>query len=187
MNDEVAKKLNIYKRRLEEEKILISVYTIIFIFTVVIYGFFGIPSFFKAIKSKVESVDQLGALVNLLSQKKEKLIFLEGEIIKVNPHLEKMYSVITDSPKIEEYLLSSVEAASKSGFKQKKLDVESVADDSITILSAYEGNLNQLTELIKNIESINRLTKIEEFDFSYREGVTTVKMRMIIYFAKKDI
>ncbi len=185
MNDRLKKQLHTYKRSLENKKVYASLYTIVLLFTLVIYGFFGVYPLIRVTERKFNTLNELTDLNRRLLKKKANINDTKEALEKARFYTNELESAIPLRPEVEDFMVSLVGEAGSDGYRQRNFYIQDVLDGEVTLRAKLRGSAGQFTFLIADIETMDRLTKINSFRYSLREDTASVEVNLMIYFLER--
>ena len=182
MNEEVRKKISTYRRSLEDTKVSTAVYSFLFVVAFIIYGILGAYPLSKVLVRKYNTIKDLRELNGKLDEKNNYLLRMQTQLLSANPYLQGLEKIITPKPAIQNYMVQLVEAAAKSGFKQRSMIIQSMQNGQAALRVSFQGSPEQLGKLIDSIEKMERLSTVDALNYMVREDTANVEISVRIYY-----
>ncbi len=167
----------------------LKLFLIIFLFNIIVFGYFGVFRGVTSIVRKRELIEQYVEMNRNLEANFATVQLLEP-FVKGGKGAFFVHDAITDEPQTVEYLEELVKQTGRQGFILEKFSVkrELLSEGEIEIRVSFLGNENRSFDLLNAIESFDRLTKVETVSIDYghqrkdlSSGTVNVKMKLNIY------
>lgn len=182
MNEAIRNKISSYRREVEDQRVNSSIYSLILVVTVLVYGFFGIIPLYRVLVHKYSTYRELTALNKKLMDKKESIDAVKAKLAEAAFYIEELDKVVSPDTAIEDYMVALVNNAATTGFKQRSLVLQGEADSEINLRVNFQGSETQLTALIESLENMQRLTIIDSFNYSQREDTANVELALHVFY-----
>lgn len=182
MNQQLTKQLNTYKRTLEDRKLQSSIHTILIIITILFFDAFGIYSMVKITKRRHATVQDLQKLNESLVYKKDQTELLKKKLKDSQVYLDMLEAAVPTNPQIEDYMVKLVQIAAKYGYKQDELVRRKMEDSYVKVRASFEGQREQMPNFIEAVESLDRLSTIEDMHYVIIEDTVKLELVVNIYF-----
>ena len=182
MNEKVTKHLGAYKRSVENKKFQSSAYSILLVFTILVFDIFGLQSMVDITVRRFDALKNLNQLVEDLSYKKDSTDLLKQKLKDSQYYLNILEEVVPLEPKVENYMVSLVQVAAKHGYKQSKLVKRDSRDDYVELRASFQGSPNQMGPFIRSLEAQDRLSVIKSFYYSIVENTVNLEVTVRIFY-----
>ncbi len=182
MNENVRNKINRYRRELQDEKVNTTLYSFVFILTIVGFGLFGIIPVYRVAVEKYNTLKELNELNKNLAAKRDGINELSIKLNDAKYHISELKKVVTPTPEIENYMISLVGVASKNGFKQKSLAIQGKKDSVVSLSVSLQGPVTQMHSFLGDVENLSRLSVVKGFNYSNRENSANLNMSIDVFY-----
>src|SRR5258708_6022620 len=160
------------------------IYFILFVFSLVVFGFLGVGPGISAALQKNSELQNLVSLNNQLQQKDQQMIALERQLKDATPYIPYLNSYITDTADMHDFLADFAIIAGNAGYSIQRFNIIQTNVNSTEIEIYLNGTADFLPQLLANLHSLNRLQVLTGIDAIGRERAPIVKMSFTVYFIK---
>ena len=186
MSAEFGKTSGNIKRKVEELSNSSIFYGIWAMVVMVAFLFFGIRPLQAAIREKFKLLGEMRDVNTALSTKVYNLEKVREDLDYSRSFISYFDASMPGSAELQNYMLDFVNAASRSGYILKSIyPMVGGFGLSLSIESTLEGNGNPY-ELVKNLESLKRITKVERLSIERTETGDKVSLSVVIYSYKEQ-
>jgi len=174
-----------YKRKIElyPDK-HIKFFTFLTIIALVVFGIFGLrPTIVSLIQKNKYKADLIRVKNGL--ENKTNWLDKEGRSYEsVKPYLQNVQAAVPDKPDLQNYLSEFVKVSSENGFIVKNFVQNQKLEGEILLNIDLTGSESGFYGLIKDIQSLNRITYIQNAEL-YNDSESSVKLLLKIFTSGK--
>lgn len=170
-----------YKRKIElyPDK-HIKFFTFLTVIALVVFGIFGLrPTIVSLTQKNKYKTD----LIRVKNELKSKINWLDKEgksYESVKPYLQNIQTAVPDKPDLQNYLSEFVKVSSENGFIVNNFAQNQKLEGEILLNIDLTGTESGFYDLIKSIQSLNRITYIQNAEL-YNDGESSVKLLLKIF------
>ena len=185
MNERFSRQVNTYRRSLEDKKIYTTLYAVLLVFALVVYGLLGIVPLVQVTRRKLTTLADLKTLNRNLEMKRDSLSDVKDKIDLARAYIYGLDEAVPVQPTVETYMVGLVGSAATTGFKQRSLYVQTFDDESLELSATFQGSALQLASMLQALEAAERLTVLERFNYTLREETANLDMVLKIYYLER--
>ncbi len=185
MNEQLRKQLNTYRRSLENKRMQVSIYSVLLIIILLGYGLAGTYLLYKVTRKRIQTISEISRLVTDLHIKKYDMEEMKQKLSRSKSYIEKVNTAIPKEVMMEDFMVDLVNVAARNGFKQNRMNRRSAEGNRLELNVTFQGSDAQVHSLIDSIESLDRLTAVENLNLRTIEETATVSLVLSIYYLEK--
>jgi len=185
MNENVKKQLSSYKRSIENKQFQSSAYTIILIFTIIVFDIFGLQSLVDITVRRFDTLENMNKLIKDLEFKRDNTELLKQKLNDSKYYLNMLEESVPKERKVEKYMVSLVQVAAKHGYKQDKLVIRETRENYVEVRASFKGSTAQLEPFISAIEDQVRLLLVQSIHYSIVENTVDLQVVLRIFYLSR--
>lgn len=157
---------NSLKRKLSDKEESKKLYAIWFVLSFLFILFYGILPTRRNLKNKIEIQNQMGDLNDVMTENIKKLSQLEKDYEEAEKYVPYLNEYLPEDADVQNYLVDFTSALSRTGFSLNRFTVSGA--EHVLIKVEIQG-FGEEQRLVDEIESLKRVTNIEDFSVSYQQ------------------
>ncbi|HSX39764.1 MAG TPA: type 4a pilus biogenesis protein PilO [Candidatus Saccharimonadales bacterium] len=158
------------------------IYFIIFMFSFVLFGFFGVRSGVIFAIEKNDVLTQLIALNDDLQAKDSQMITVAETLRTAAQYVRRLDAAIPDKSSMEVFLADFAVLAGNSGFGIQRFSTTQSTKDSVIVNIDLFGDSVLLPQFLTNLKQLNRLVTITKVDTVQKDRISTTRLVLTLYF-----
>jgi len=160
-------------------------YLILVVVVFVTFGIYGIFPLIKIIQKKYVLIERVRDYNSLMTQKVSDLSSVEKKHAIYKFALSNLENTFPDKADPQGYLVDFAKAVSSNGYKQEYFQANTDEKNIVNINVLVSGGLKRFPHLVSRIESLYRLTTINDFSFDIKKNLAKGSMKVSIYYIEK--
>lgn len=159
------------------------IYSVIFSFCAIVFGYYGVLPLSNIIKTKLAISKEMRVLYKTMKNNLENAQREAASISENQTRIVLLDRYMPQETEVQTYILDFVDSVGASGFTLTNFsqDASNSAAGQVDISLSLEG-VSYPTEVIKKIEVLKRVTKIKRVNiYQNTEGILTVNVVLTIY------
>jgi Tfp pilus assembly protein PilO len=170
-----------FKQTLLDPKKMLRVHLFVAVGVFIIFGIFGFRPSYKALQEKNIQITELEEKESALKLKSVELLKAKESLDAVEEIVPVFYRYMPDDVDETNYMMDFVSAVNRAAFTLLKFNIAHGQADSTTIDVELWGSPVDMYQVVKNVEELPRLTKVEKAESLFRNVRPGAKLTVIIY------
>jgi len=173
------------KRVLSNSDLSYKIYMVFAILTFILIGVFGIVPSSKVFIANIKLAIDMNKSNSMLSSKLVELKKVEGDLKAVEDSIFFLENYLPEQFNVQDYIVDFVFSSGETDFSIDRVTPVKEAGDVINLAIVFVGNGSPV-ELVNILESLNRVTEIQDLKVSQNEGYTTLSMLVKTFIMEKQ-
>ena len=172
------------ERNLKNTAIAFRIYSVIFSFCAIVFGFYGILPLSKVVTTKFAISKEMQARYKTMKTNLEYAKQAAADIPENHDRIILLDRYMPQETNVQTYILDFIDSISLSGFALTNFSQQDTSDNAIgqiDISLALEG-VTYPTDMVKHIEVLKRVTQIKRVNvYQNGAGIFTINVVLTIY------
>lgn len=156
-------------------------YFYIFIICILVFGMFGIIPLTSSIFEKITLLKNMNNALSSLNEKEKSLISASKDYEEIFPYIYYLDSYMPKDINLDDYIIGLNSVISINGFFLNRVHPEAAIKDNSLSVSINLDGYGNLNDLVKNIESLKRLTSISNLSVNQVKGRESIDITLQIF------